>query len=422
MKNDVVTTAVLDSWLRRCEIDKFPYEEVVRQFHLVGKHFVSRELLVVLAGVRDRLTKMNGPWADMRTLLNFLDTALDKPDGRYDYPSYLALDLLDLPSVSDPVDHAPYIRSRCDRTLVQLIADALYFEFSIAEGYLNILPELRPDATLVEKRYRHGLRAARPALKRLGLADSVAATDSEQAARQLFSVVRADMSDHERQAMQISVLPVASLHDEYLFLRVLQAFETSFSLIAVQLRAALAALNSAEIDQCTQFLSVGEDTYREAAPLFSMLATMRVESFRTFRNFTEGASAIQSRNHKIVESLCRRPEQDRLDSPAFRSVPEVRDRVLGGAPTLDDAVLAMRKSAGVTSADRHRVEDAMCRFARAQLRWRKTHYRLALRMLGDATGTGYTEGTPYLASALDIPVFETVDVLGKGSAEEELMA
>jgi hypothetical protein len=38
-------------------------------------------------------------------------------------------------------------------------------------------------------------------------------------------------------------------------------------------------------------------------------------------------------------------------------------------------------------------------------------------MLGEATGTGYTEGTPYLKSVRDIPVFRTVDVPDAMSGE-----
>jgi tryptophan 2,3-dioxygenase len=47
----------------------------------------------------------------------------------------------------------------------------------------------------------------------------------------------------------------------------------------------------------------------------------------------------------------------------------------------------------------------MARFADTLLRWRETHYRLAVRMLGERPGTGYTEGTPYLRSVRKIPVF-----------------
>ncbi|WP_252942208.1 hypothetical protein, partial [Streptomyces sp. EL9] len=44
---------------------------------------------------------MHGPWPEIRALASFLDTALDKPDGRYDYPTYLALPVL------VPVDPQP---------------------------------------------------------------------------------------------------------------------------------------------------------------------------------------------------------------------------------------------------------------------------------------------------------------------------
>ncbi|GAB3899181.1 hypothetical protein ACFQ1S_08460 [Kibdelosporangium lantanae] len=85
---------------------------------------------------------------------------------------------------------------------------------------------------------------------------------------------RADMSVTEQRTMELNALPAYTVHDEHLFLRVLLAFET----------------------------------------MFALLATIQVDSFRTFRQFTEGASAIQSRNHTIVESLCRRPGPSRLDS------------------------------------------------------------------------------------------------------------
>ncbi|WP_255599269.1 hypothetical protein [Micromonospora sp. RL09-050-HVF-A] len=50
----------------------------------------------------------------------------------------------------------------------------------------------------------------------------------------------------------------------------------------------------------------------------------------------------------------------------------------------------------------------MAAFAEAVLTWRRTHHRLATRMLGSRSGTGYTEGTPYLAAVRADPVFTTV--------------
>jgi hypothetical protein len=50
----------------------------------------------------------------------------------------------------------------------------------------------------------------------------------------------------------------------------------------------------------------------------------------------------------------------------------------------------------------------MGRFAATLLRWRRTHYGIAVRMLGERTGTGYTEGSPYLKAVQTIPVFLTL--------------
>ena len=59
----------------------------------------------------------------------------------------------------------------------------------------------------------------------------------------------------------------------------------------------------------------------------------------TFREYTDGASAIQSRSYKTIESLCRRPDPERLVGPGYDAVPEVRARVLTAQPTLEEALV-----------------------------------------------------------------------------------
>jgi tryptophan 2,3-dioxygenase len=383
---------------------------VVRHYHKVGKHFVRSETLELLGQARDMLPTMCGPWPHVQTLASFLNTALDKPDERYDYPTYLALSLLPLPTVEDPREQAPFAWSRCDRLITHLVTDSLAFELAALEGETNLLPDQRPADELINKRFKHGLRVIRPALARMALDSGLTATDSQELARQACATVRSDMSVAERRTLELSVLPVYTAHDEYMFLRVLQSFETTFALLAVQLREVVAALQERSVDRAVHFLKASESAMAESAPLFSMLATMQVESFRTFRQFTEGASAIQSRNYKTLESLCRKLDPERFESPAYYQVPEVRKRVLAGQPTLDDAFQEICQSDDISDEDRDRLADGMRGFASALLRWRNTHYRLAVRMLGNATGTGYTEGVPYLKSVRTIPVFRTVEV------------
>lgn len=405
----------LTDWLADPVPSRFPYPAVTHEFHRVGKHFVPDEILKALALARERLAPEAPTRADAadRLLLDrFLDTALDKWDGRYDYPSYTSLSVLGLPTADDGPEAAEAARVTRDRLTVQLLADLLRFELAAAEGRTEWLPEMRPDARMVEKRCRLAVRVARPALARLGYGERLDAAEPAQQAAQLWELVDGELLEpRERQVLKLSMLPVYISHDEHMFIRVLQTFETTFALLALSIRTAIGDLDGARpssLPSATGHLAVAETVLAESAPLFSLLATMQVESFRVFRDFTDGASAIQSRNYKLVESLCRVPDKDRLDSPAYRSTPEVHERVLAGQPTLDDACGAALADSRFSAADRQLLTASMLGFAGSLRRWRQTHYRIAVRMLGTRSGTGATEGTPYLSSVRKIPVFRSV--------------
>src|SRR5688500_4905318 len=89
------TMRTLSTWRASADTEAFPYDEVVAEFQRVGKHFVPRQLLAALDAVRSELPDETRPAGERLAL--FLDTALDKFDGRYDNPSYLALEQLGLP-------------------------------------------------------------------------------------------------------------------------------------------------------------------------------------------------------------------------------------------------------------------------------------------------------------------------------------
>jgi tryptophan 2,3-dioxygenase len=398
------------TWLSSRNADDFPYDAVVAEFHRVGKHVVATELLEALAAARATLPEVRGSVAGVRLLDRFLDAALDKWDGRYANPTYLGLSLLPLPAVDDLSGDVSATQRQYDRLFVQLISDAMRFELAAADGATELLPRMRADARTTAKRCRLGLQVAGPAARRLGLADGVDVADPIAGARRLWANLAADLSPAERRTLQLTMLPVSLIHDEYQFIRVLQSYEATFALIAVQLRAAVLALTDGQSALAHQCILAAERALHEAAPLWSLVATMRVEAFQTFREFTEGASAIQSRNYKLMESLCRRPDASRLDSAAYCSVPEVRQRVQAGQVTLDEAFQAARAACRFSSREVDDLEQAMREFAATLLRWRRTHYRIAVRFLGERTGTGYTEGAPYLKSVQAIPVFSSVPI------------
>jgi tryptophan 2,3-dioxygenase len=405
---ELPSAAAIANWLSSRNADDFPYDKVVTEFHRVGKHLVPTDLLEALAGVRAALPEVHGSVKSVRLLDRFLDAALAKWDGRYANPTYLGLNLLPLPAVDDDSHDVTAAERRYDRLFVQLIADASRFEIAAADGATEFLPQMRPDARTTAKRCRLALQIAGPAARRLGLSVGADVDDPIAGARRLWANLAADLSPAERRTLQLTMLPVSLIHDEYQFIRVLQSYEATFAVIAGQLQAAVRALGDGEADLARQCILVAGRALREAAPLWSLVATMRVEAFQTFREFTEGASAIQSRNYKLVESLCRRPDAARLDSAAYRSVPEVRRRMLAGQVTLVEAFQAARTAGRFSSGEVDELEQAMRQFAATLLRWRRTHYRIAVRFLGERTGTGYTEGAPYLKAAQAIPVFSSV--------------
>ncbi|SCL44429.1 Tryptophan 2,3-dioxygenase (vermilion) [Micromonospora citrea] len=402
----------LTSWLSgTADPRTFPYPTVLREFHRVGKHFVEKKLLAVLDETRARMAGTPAVTGDdgTRLLTDFLDVALDKWDGRYDYRSYLALRLLRLPcGAADPPPAGDDVTARRarDRLMVRLIADAVAFELAAASGATDLLPEQRPGPPVVTKRCRLGVRAAFPALDRLGLAGAITGEPATAAAALHGAAAGLDADGDP--PLRLSMLPVHVTHDEYLFIRVLQAYECLFAGVADELRATIAALAGVDPRPAADRLGHARELLATAGPLFSLLATMRAESFRTFRQYTEGASAIQSRSYKLVESLCRTPEEGRLDSVAYRSVPEVRAAVRAGQPTIDEAYRSAVRAGRLDGAERALVARRMEAFAGALSQWRRTHHRIAARMLGPRSGTGYTEGTPYLAAVRAVPVFTAV--------------
>ena len=307
----------LNEWLHNAEPKTFPYESVIDEYRRVGKHFVPRDVLCGLASVRERLSDRHDLDPDADLLRRFLEAALDKWDGRYDYPTYTALCVLPLPTVSEWHEDEAGARRQRDRLVVQLAADALAFELAVIDGREQQLPGMRPTPSTVQKRCRLALRVALPALGRLGLGHEVKAEEPEAAARELCQAVQATLTPVERRTLTLSMLPVYVLHDEYLFIRVLQMFETTFAMLGVQISSATRALDQGDCVTAASGVRLAESALHESAPLFSLLGTMQVEAFRTFRAFTDGASAIQSRNYKVMESLCRRPDADRLDSAAY---------------------------------------------------------------------------------------------------------
>jgi len=392
------------------DLDAFPFAAVADAYHQVGKEFVAQQLLDQLVAVRRRLASEPVRTPQRRLLAQFLDTALDKHDGRYDYRTYLALPLLQLPDVADPTLTGAMADRRRDELVTLVLTDLLRFETAADAGTTDLLPAMRPGPQLVAKRIRLALRVVTgPARRALGLAGL---PPGSAAPGILEEAVQRTISPEQRLRVQLSLLPVATLHDEFLFVRCLQAYEVTFAAIAVWLGNAVDSLVHFDARSAADQISHAAGRMSAASPLFSLLATMQPKAFSDFRRWTTGASAIQSDAYKLVESLCRTPDETRVDSLAYLSVPGVRRMVLSGQATVSSA-LRDAAAVGMPDSQVSAVRQAMDDFEAALLRWRNTHYQLARRMLGDAVGgTGDTEGVPYLEHVRRLPVFEPAPPTG----------
>ncbi|MER6441364.1 tryptophan 2,3-dioxygenase [Streptomyces sp. NPDC001185] len=407
----------LDAWQHTADPHAFPYATLLSHLRAVGKHFLPVELLDRLATIRDTLPAVPADTVPVpesvpsaRFLRTFLDVVLDKHDDRYDYPSYTAQPLLVRP-VSGSWETARRVR---DELLLLLLADLVRFERRSLGDDPADPHGTPPQAELVAKRVRLAVRVMEPAALRVlapGTVDpaAVAAVPGRTPGGPLARAVLRTATAYDELTLSVSMQPVYVLHDEYLFLRTLQSFETTFSFMSASLAAAVRCLDEKRSEEAAVLVDAVAGVLKESLPLFSLLATMRPEVFRTFRDFTEGASAIQSQGYKTFESLCSTPTTARLDSPAFTSVPVVRADVLRGRRTVESSwreLAAMHPS--VPEADAA-LGAAVTRLETVHQRWKQTHYRLAVRMLGERSGTGYTQGVPYLASVLGNRLFPAAD-------------
>jgi tryptophan 2,3-dioxygenase len=137
--------------------------------------------------------------------------------------------------------------------------------------------------------------------------------------------------------------------------------------------------------------------------LFRILTSMPRETFALFRAYTDGASAIQSEQYKLIEALAARPSPSRLYSAAFASVPGVKKIYEQGKLLHFEDLLP--SYADWENADFLELIQSMVQFDASFVQWKKVHTNIAVKVLGSQSGTGYTQGTPYLKANADARLF-----------------
>jgi tryptophan 2,3-dioxygenase len=372
----------------------FPFDDAREVWQRSGKAAAPRDLTRLLAQAYERL-ELREAEAELGLLRPFLASLVDSAQDAYSYETYLVLELVvgDLTSPATP--RATLARSR--RRVTHLVLDLIAFEILALESAAAHASG-RPTAGEVVRRLR-ALAAA--ALDFGASGSSVPAAELAQllertngAAGGCHSLVEvrrscecwlSERAEADRLRVQFSLLPMSVSHDERMFIRILQAFEALFSPLVHALgevRAAVARAAPAESLPAARLLA---PTLHSGAPLFRVLATMTPARFLAFRELTAGASAIQSRQYKLVEALCSR--------------------------ALDELVAELQPG----QAREQLVSDLLA-FDREFRSWKRAHCRIAERMIADLPGTGGTTGVSYLRERMDGPLFPRLAALDRMTA------
>jgi tryptophan 2,3-dioxygenase len=218
-----------------------------------------------------------------------------------------------------------------------------------------------------------------------------------EACRRLAGRVLASIPVRLRDVVRLMVLPVTDELDEFMFLRVLQLFETVFAGMVGNVYTARAALEADDCSSAVSELDAARLALSRAIPLFRVLATMPPESFARIRVMTTGASGLQSESFKRIELVAARQPAARLGSPGYA---EANVAVIvtaeSGRPTIDE--LARR------SLD-PALLSAMTDLDEEWLQWKRTHWAVASRIIGASPGTGGTAGAAYLRHHMSGPLF-----------------
>jgi tryptophan 2,3-dioxygenase len=391
-------TTELRRWLAAdppAELDGLTLARLVtREVRWVGTHFLAPAVIADLAAVRDRYAGRD-PMLDA-----FLACVLAKHDGTYWNRTYLCLPVLErLVDGPDAPLHPIELAAL-------LAADVVRHELCASHRGKAVSPLGRPDGRTLHTRVRQAARFKSASLGAELATELLAAVahDPEAGLPEILAALPTAPAPWAADWLEVTVQPVSTVHDEYFFIRALQCHELVYGVAARCIAGAAAALADGRPDEAAGMVDQATVMVERGQSLFRMVATMRYEAFHTFREFTQGASAIQSEQYKRFEARCWTPTPDRLASPAFDDVPAVRAELAAHRGSLMGAWL---------DADRQwpddpalaRVAASMAALEAAHRRWKGTHLTVATRMLGDARGSGNTSGVAYLRAWVDHRLF-----------------
>lgn len=216
--------------------------------------------------------------------------------------------------------------------------------------------------------------------------------------RELTDAVLDSCAPDFRLAADCTLVPITRVHDEVLFIRVLQVFETVFLQVHGLLADGRDRMLGGDLAAAGYRFRQAADALDAAFPVFRLLATIRPDSFAIIRRKTTGASGLQSVAFKRIELLAAAPSSARASSEAF-AAEEVAGHVSTERPSIE-AVLGRDRSARTDPL----ILTGLAAMDRAWLRWKRAHWAVAAHVIGSSPGTGGTSGVSYLRAWMTDPL------------------
>ncbi|MDF9815310.1 hypothetical protein [Streptomyces sp. SPB162] len=365
----------------------FPFREIITYYRSAGRMAADPSLV---ASLRELPAAASGRDP---VLPGWLRMAVDQEDG--DYATYFGAELYERHGGGPK-----------DAVIAALVADLVFLEAQVlcsdagdgrqltrtkaAVQALAGLRDLAPD---------HGPRGGPIDAVDLSALLSGNLDDAKfgELAGSAAAVVSAAVPAATRHVVDITLLPTTPMHDEQMFLRIIQVFEILYAHLAQDLTRATALLDQGDIDATCAVLAKADGRLRATRTLFRVLTTMPSEAFSVIRDNTDGRSAIQSRSHRRVELLSAPP-------PATTAPPSREPAPAEAAgPTLQEAFL--RREPLLSGPEAHRLTAALRALDGSWTTAKRTHWGITLKIIGSVPGTGGTSGADYLEAKSQVPLF-----------------
>jgi tryptophan 2,3-dioxygenase len=195
--------------------------------------------------------------------------------------------------------------------------------------------------------------------------------------------------------VNLSLLPTTRLHDEQMFIRTIQVFETEYRQVYRCLVRASAAMQVLDVERACAELADATGRVAMSSVLYRVVTTMPRSAFAIIREYTNGRSAIQSRSYRQIDLVC----APQPPSPVADKLPAVEVT----SPTLQEAFLAIAPRLPGTEAER--LAERLRSLDTSWRAMKRTHWGITLKIIGRVPGTGGTAGAAYLKHASETPLF-----------------